>query len=209
MTRFSFWNREKMVGQPRYPTIPRFYSKLTSFLETRFFQAKCETHKILGLLALNALDPAEEKRLAEEHNTRLSPQDRWDNNGIISYLTKWSESLPYSDSVVVNRSPTLLWVGGQCGPRDPWVTGFSASLIKTLRDEGVKIAYIFCEASIGLLHSEVDFVKILLARILEQLPTLILELPHLLNARALQRALTPEKIWEVMEAVAKRLPTYF
>jgi len=82
-------------------------------------------------------------------------------------------------------------------------------LIKTLRDEGVKIAYIFCEASIGSLHSEVDFVKILLARILEQLPTLILELPHLLNARTLQRALTLEKIWEIMEAVAKRLPTYF
>jgi hypothetical protein len=108
-----------------------------------------------------------------------------------------------------DHRPTLLWIGGKYGPRDPWVTDFSASLITTLKLQKTNFAYIFCEASGECMCSEVGFTQLLLARILEQLPKLVLDLPRLFNLRTLQRATTLKQIWEVVEAAIKQLPTYF
>jgi hypothetical protein len=140
-------------------------------------------------------------RVARESHARLSFKDQWENNGIVEVLSEWSSS----------ERASLLWVGGQCGNQDSWVTQFSADLVAALRSQksDITVAHAFFDCTPDRLLTATDFVKVTIARIIEERPVTVVELPELLNTRLLRPKSTFAQCWLVLEGLIDCLSGFF
>jgi hypothetical protein len=153
----------------------------------------------LDLLVPDLLDPLEEAAMARQANERQSAKDRWQNNGI-------QELLPTRFSL---RQQSILWVSGDSGNQDPWVTGFSVDVFETLRTEEHVVASIFGHTGTDSSPQAADFEKMLLARIIESAPNLAIDCPELLSLRRFRRPLTSKKVWDIIDSLLLHLKSLF
>lgn len=143
----------------------------------------------------------QELYLARQSSLTLSEKDRWENNGILSHIHSWAES----------ETPSLLWIGGQCGNQDPWVTEFSADLVTALssQDTDSMQAHIFINGETGTFPSSVNILRTLITRFIEKRPALVTEMPDILNSRILGGIGSFLQTWAIFEAVLERLDSLF
>lgn len=142
--------------------------------------------------------PAEEEiDLARQGSSKLSEKDHWENNGILNELPNWAESVV----------PSLLWIGGQSGNQDPWVTEFSADAVSALDSQGMSgvQVQVFLQDDETRTRAPVDILRSLITRFLEKRPALLLELPDLLNSRTLRRTRSFLQTWVIFESIVDRL----
>lgn len=124
---------------------------------------------------------------------RLSPRDHWDNNGILEDLVTWSdESYPAS----------LLWIGGQSGNQDPWITEFSLDLVQALQLQQITVLFIFCSeasATLGNLLTPTLLVKQLIVQAFRAMPRLAYENPTIYNSVRLGNIQAFIEAWDIFE----------
>jgi hypothetical protein len=149
----------------------------------------------------DALTSADELNMAQRMTLRLSMKDHWENNGILDYLATWSNS----------DQPSLLWIGGQSGNQDSWVSELALDIVIALGSQGLGdiLAHVFFHCVEDRPLTALDFARLLIARTVEQRPTIVLEMPELLNTRVLRRANSFTQAWSILEAVIKRLGKAF
>lgn len=143
----------------------------------------------------------EELTLAQETHARLSYKDQWENNGIVDVLSEWSGS----------ERASLLWIGGRSGNQDSWVTHFSVDLVTALMSQtaDVTLAHAFFDCNSDRSLTAIDFMKMTIARIVEQRPVTVIELPELLNTRVLRSTSTFPRLWMVFERLIDCLGATF
>lgn len=71
----------------------------------------------------------------ESYDFRLSPKDRWDNNGVLKELLIWSHDSGHDP---------VLWIGGSSGNQDTWSTDLSLDVVQALRPQMPTVIYVFC-----------------------------------------------------------------
>jgi hypothetical protein len=147
---------------------------------------------------------AEELIVALEGHSELSPKDHWENNGVLEPLSLWSAT-----SMTSNTS--ILWIGGLCGNQDSWVTKLSMDIVHALsaQDLSMTLTYVFFDSLPGKRLTATEFVKLAIARTIEQRPQLIMELPGLLNTRSLRRSSTFVSYWGIFEQMITCLDATF
>lgn len=131
---------------------------------------------------------------------RLSPKDHWDNNGVIEKLVRWS------------RTPCpLLWIGGQSGNQDPWVTELSLDIVQALLPQQMTVLYVFCAdvASASGSFTPADLVRLLIAQTLRIHPQLAYEDPLSYSALRLQNASGFDDLWEIFEELGSSLTSIY
>lgn len=165
------------------------------------FQAVHNANFLIESLITDLPASQEELTLARKSHARLSYKDQWENNGIIDVLSAWSSS----------KGASLLWIGGQSGNQDSWVTQFSADLVTALKSQTADfiLAYVFFDCGSERSLTATDFMKIIIARIIEQRPITMIELPELLNTRMLRPASTFSQLWLVFEGLINCLGVTF
>ncbi|KAK8001641.1 hypothetical protein PG991_013863 [Apiospora marii] len=141
-------------------------------------------------------DPDEAFSRLTRRGFRLSPKDHWDNNGVLVKLVHWSQT----------RCP-LLWIGGQSGNQDPWVTELSLDIVQALLPQQITVLYVFCSdvASASASFTPADLVRILIAQLLRIHPQLAYEHPLSYSALRFQNASRFEDLWEILEELASSL----
>lgn len=121
--------------------------------------------------------------MAQKKNSNLSQKDHWENNGVLEPLSVWS-------ALSTTSAASLLWIGGQSGNEGSWVTELSVDIVIALsaQDLNVTLGYVFFDSLPGKTLTATEFMRLAIARIIEQRPQLIIELPGLLNTRMLRRS---------------------
>lgn len=165
------------------------------------FQAVHHANLLIEAFATDLLTSSEELSWARESNAKLAFKDKWENNGIVDVLSQWSRS----------EVASLLWIGGQSGNQDPWVTQLSADLVTALNSQktDVTLAYTFFDSRPDRALTSRDYVKTTIARIIEQRPIILLELPELLNKRMLRAESTFVRYWTVLDGLIDRVGAVF
>ena len=64
----------------------------------------------------------------------MPQKDRWEDNGLLTHLLNWSSL----------HHPNLLWIAGQSGNQDSWVTDFSHDLIRAMESQDVLMLFVLC-----------------------------------------------------------------
>ncbi|KAK8035518.1 hypothetical protein PG993_010513 [Apiospora rasikravindrae] len=144
-------------------------------------------------------DPDEALGRLARQGFRLSPKDHWDNNGILEKLVEWSR-------VSADFCP-LLWIGGQSGNQDPWVTELSLDIVRGLLPQQINILYVFCSdiASTTGHFTPTDLVRLLIAQLLKLHPQLAYEDPLCYSVLRLQNALGFDGLWQILEDLTSNL----
>jgi len=174
---------------------------MLSLTGLQHFQAVHNVNLLVEAFATDLPTSSEELSWARESNAKLSFKDQWENNGIVDVLSEWANS----------EVASLLWIGGQSGNQDSWVTQFSADLVTALNSQttDVTLAYGFFDSCPDRALTARDFVKTTIARIIEQRPRILLELPELLNTRMLGPSSTFSRCWTVLDGLIDRLSAVF
>jgi hypothetical protein len=136
----------------------------------------------------------------------MSQKDRWENNGLVTHLLNWSSL----------RRPNLLWIAGQSGNQDSWVTDFSHDLIRAMESQDILMLFVLCrngfdrDDGVSGEDSSVDgerpitslvLVKMIIAQILEKRPDLVIKLPGVLNERTMGKLRSFGKAWELLKTI--------
>ncbi|KAK8040997.1 Vegetative incompatibility protein HET-E-1 [Apiospora phragmitis] len=147
-------------------------------------------------------DPDEALGRLAKRGFRLSLKDHWDNNGILERLVEWSRA---SDPC------PLLWVGGQSGNQDPWVTELSLDIVLALLPQPITILYVFCSdiASASGSFTPAELVRLLIAQLLRLHPRLVYENPLSYSALRLQNASGFNDLWQILEELASSLTSIY
>jgi hypothetical protein len=129
---------------------------------------------------------------------RLSPKDHWENNGILEDLVKWSRA---------SYPSSLLWIGGQSGNQDPWVTELSLDIVQALLPQPITVLYIFCSDAASALEefTPAKLVKLLIMQLLRIHPQLAYENPMSFSVLRLQNASTFAALWRILEELTSDL----
>ncbi|KAK8135620.1 hypothetical protein PG984_003560 [Apiospora sp. TS-2023a] len=145
-------------------------------------------------------DPDEAFGRLTRRGFRLSPKDHWDNNGIIEKLVRWSRT-----------TCPLLWVGGQSGNQDPWVTELSLDIVQALLSQDITVLYVFCSdvASASESFNPADLVRLLIAQLLRIHPQLAYGNPWSYSVMRLQNASSFDNLWEILEELASSLTNIY
>jgi hypothetical protein len=170
-------------------------------LEWRNYQAMHNANLLIESTLGDILTGEEEILLARERSSKLSTKDHWENNGILDYLRVWSDS----------KIPSLLWIGGQSGNQDPWITEFSADLSSALSSQetdGLQVP-VFLQDSQIQRQGPIDLLRIVITRCIEKRPALLMELPDLLNSRTLRRTGSFSHTFRMLEGIVDRLTATF
>ncbi|KAK8047868.1 hypothetical protein PG996_015932 [Apiospora saccharicola] len=145
-------------------------------------------------------DPDEAFGRLTRRGFRLSPKDHWDNNGIVEKLVRWS------------RTPCpLLWVGGQSGNQDPWVTELSLDIVQALLSQEITVLYVFCSdvATASESFNPADLVRLLIAQLLRIHPQLAYGNPLSYSVLRLQNASSFDSLREILEELASSLTNIY
>ena len=159
---------------------------------------------VLNMIAPEAPLPSEELVAARSRHCNLSPRDHWENNGVLAPLSDWS-------SHSLSMESSLLWIGGASGNQDSWVTELSADIVEAITKQSlhVVLVYVFFDSIEGYKLTTQDFLRLLIARIIQQRPMLVLEVPELLNPRLLRQEGSVEMHWQVLETLLFNLNAAF
>ncbi|ETS86640.1 hypothetical protein PFICI_00468 [Pestalotiopsis fici W106-1] len=132
---------------------------------------------------------------------RLSPIDRWENNGILENLVAWSHG----------RHGPLLWVGGQSGNRDSWVTDLSMDIVQAFLPQSMTTLFVFCSdmAFNSLPPNPILLVKLLIAQLLELHPHIPYENPIFYSLQRFRHAATFDQVWRIFESLIGNLTEVF
>jgi hypothetical protein len=138
-----------------------------------------------------------ELQVAASAKNSLSPKDSWENNGILEVFLEWNEI----------ETPTVLWICGRSGGRDSWVTQFSHDIIEAISSQDLEttIVYCFFDRSSAEPVSATTFVRRAIARILEQRPRLVMDLPEIMNPRVLNSDSDFAHYWVILEQMLAEL----
>lgn len=140
---------------------------------------------------------AEEPLLAVvDQGFRLSPKDRWEENGVLDTLLGWR----------ANSENTVLWIGGKSGNQDTWVTELSADIVQALKPQQLSLAFVFCDDSAP---TPIQVLKMLIAQLLTQHPNVAYNEPTLLSTRKFKSAQTYLGYWRIFEQLVLRVPNLF
>ncbi|KAH9206634.1 hypothetical protein DL95DRAFT_469430 [Leptodontidium sp. 2 PMI_412] len=167
-----------------------------------YFESILHVNHLIESLLPDTPTSSEEIIMARNRHSNLSQKDRWENNGILQPLSIWSAASTTSDT-------SVLWIGGQTGQKDTWVTELSVDIVQALRcqDINMTLAHIFFDIIPGKVTTATDFIKLVIVRIIEQRPELIMELPRLLNTRSLRQSSNFLACWGIFEQIVMRLDT--
>ncbi|KAH8755164.1 hypothetical protein BGZ57DRAFT_963364 [Hyaloscypha finlandica] len=170
------------------------------------FHFTIHAHTLLHHL-LPTLPPSNElltKSLSQK--SHMSQKDRWENNGLLTHLLNWSSL----------HRPNLLWIAGQSGNQDSWVTDFSHDLIRAMESQDILMLFVLCrngfdgDDGVSDEDSSVDgerpitslvLVKMIIAQILEKRPDLVIKLPGVLNERTVGKLRSFGKAWELLKTI--------
>jgi hypothetical protein len=140
----------------------------------------------------------------------MSQRDRWENNGLLTHLLHWSSL----------HRPNLLWIAGQSGNQDSWVTDFSHDLIRAMESQDILMLFVLCrngfdgDDGVSDEDSSVDgersitslvLVKMIISQILEKRPDLVIKLPGVLNGRTMGKLRSFGKAWELLKTILAEL----
>jgi hypothetical protein len=177
---------------------------LNSETEMRHAEAVINANLIIEGFLPDAPTNSEELVIANERHSDLSHKDHWENNGILEPLSLWS-------TLSTTSHTSVLWIGGVSGNQDSWVTKFSVDTVRALRaqDLNMTLAFVFFDSLPGKQLTAIEFVKLAIARIIEERPELIMKLPELLNIRSLRRSLSFLGHWKIFEEMITRLDATF
>ncbi|ERF68994.1 hypothetical protein EPUS_06681 [Endocarpon pusillum Z07020] len=170
-------------------------------LEWRNYQAIRDANLLIESNFADILPSEEEILSVQKRSSRLSAKDHWENNGILDNLRVWSDL----------KAPSLLWIGGQSGNQDPWITAFSADLTDALGSQeidGLQIP-VFLQYDQVWRKGPTDVLHIMIKRFVEKRPTLLMELPHLLNSRTLRRTGSFSNAVRMIRGIAEWLEATF
>jgi hypothetical protein len=145
---------------------------------------------------------SEELAWTGERKAKLSMKDHWENNpDILENLRCWSKSKPVP----------LLWIGGRSSNHDCWVTELSADIVRALSSQNTDMTLVFTFFQRGQTHlrTPMDFVKLVISRILELHPLLVVKMPKLLNPRMVRWASTFTRLWAILDSIIDRLDATF
>jgi hypothetical protein len=128
-------------------------------------------------------------------------KDSWENNGILDLLPEWAGS----------KCSSVLWIGGQSGNQDPWITAFFADVVTALSSQGTNWVQVQAFLQQGQIpaRSPVEIVRALIVQLIEKRPTLLMELSDLLNSRTLRRTVSLSQTWAILESIVGLLKTTF
>jgi hypothetical protein len=138
---------------------------------------------------------------------RLSPKDHWENNGILENLIVWSHNGPSADQ----QSGPLLWVGGQSGNQDTWVTELSADIVQAFISQPITLLHVFCSdlAASSIAPTPIRLVKVLITQLLTLHPHLAYENPAFYSLHRFQHAITFPQIWQIFDSLVTNVPDCF
>jgi hypothetical protein len=106
---------------------------------------------------------------------------------------------------------SLFWIGGQSGNQDLWVTEFSADLVSALGSQemdGLQVP-VFLQDNQIRRQGPIDVLRKMITRIIEKRPTLLMELPDLLNSRTLRTTGSFPHTCRILKGIAERLEATF
>jgi hypothetical protein len=196
----SLTNRSKVYGQnPKVcgcdPFAQELHSTYCCFAEVIKFQTVIHIQSLHDILLPLSDDADEEFDRAREREKRLSQKDRWENNGVLELLDRWS----------VDRRQTLLWIAGRCGNQESWVTDFSLDLIQAMRSQNTLTLYTLCNDSMTGPMTSISIIKKFISQLLAQQPTIILRHPEICNIRILQQAVAGpiQRVWKIFEKLVR------
>ena len=170
-------------------------------LEWRDYQAIHDAILLVESTFADILPSEEELLTVRTRSSKLSAKDHWENNGILDYLRDWSDS----------KESSLLWIGGQSGNQDPWITEFSADLVSALSSQemdGLHVPVFLQDDQIRR-QGPIDVLRTIITRFIEKRPTLLMELPHLLNPRTLRRTESFTNIIRMVKGIVEWLEATF
>ncbi|MCJ1285064.1 60S ribosomal protein L28 [Xylographa opegraphella] len=162
-----------------------------SSIEWNKVQAVQASSNLQNALVHNVENIADEMRLWQDVNFRLSPKDRWEANDILLYLTFWTR-LPAN---------SILWISAPTSNRDTWVTELSLDVIRASQAQDALLSFALCDRPRGESYTDTQLVKRLICRIIEKQPTLVMENPELFDTRLFQRAESFEQVWRIFERI--------
>ena len=133
---------------------------------------------------------------------RMQLKDHWENNGVLQSLSEWAHG--------PDRG-ALLWIGGQSGPEETWVTSLSADMVQALAPQRVTLLHLFCAdmSANGVVPTPMRLVKCLIAQLLTLRPDLAYANPTLYSAQRFQLAVTFGQAWQVLESLMAHVPDVF
>lgn len=136
-----------------------------------------------------------ELRYAEEENQEVSQRSHWQMRSVIEDLNTWSET--------VDEKP-LLWLSVTAGNHGTWVTPMITEYHWSGAKDDVPLICIFAGVYQERQLNPKSVVSLLIIRIMEQSPSIVFDLPDLLNNRVLAHA-TNVDLWEILEIMLRNI----
>jgi hypothetical protein len=170
----------------------------------RHFESVLNANLLIESFVPDAPINSDEIIMAQKRHSNLSQRDHWENNGVLEPLSVWSTLSTTSET-------SVFWIGGQGRKEDPWVTELSVDIVLALsaQDINMTLAYVFFDSLPGKILTATEFMRLVIARIIEQRPQLILELPAVLNTRSLRQSSSFLTCWRIFEQIVMRLDATF
>jgi hypothetical protein len=156
-------------------------------------EASQYSHKLADIILPDAIDYWDDNVAMFDQHARLSPKDKWENNGVL-------DMLPFHTG---QSRENLIWIGGSSGYSKTWVTDFSMDLVQALRPHSPAVLYAFSHASRGI--SLVRLLRNLVFQVLTKHPTVAYQNTSLLNPRCCRQADTFDQLWLLLEGLLRHL----
>lgn len=160
-------------------------------------QAISNAYSLVKILLPDEEESYDELELWKHVKFRLSPGDRWDQNGVINKLSLWSKS-----------DDNVFFVVGPCGTKDTWVTHFSIDLISMLQRDREVVTFALCDRPRKRWTPAVTM-KNLTRQLVEHNPILTLQHAEICNAPTFQRTKEFSQIWNLFWRLAARLESLY
>lgn len=158
------------------------------------FQA---THHAMALsesLLPTASTAAEQLSLVREQSFDLSPKDHWFEVGVLHTFEEWSS----------RGRNELLWIGGQSGNQDTWVTEMSTDLVDALQMQDLTLLHVFCDIE-ATPFTVMTLLKRLIVQLLDLQPDIPFRQPATFSLRRFRCATTFKRLWNIFEALVNEV----
>ena len=151
------------------------------------------SQKLADTILPDTVDYRDDDTASFDQDDRLSPKDRWENNGVLDMLPLHTE----------NPRENMIWIGGSSGYSKTWVTEFSMDLVQAMQPQLPSVLYAFSHASRSA--SLVRLLRNLIFQILTKHPTIAYQDTSLFNARHFRQADSFDKLWRLLELLLRHL----
>lgn len=167
-------------------------------LDITTFHAKSYAQTLRHEVYPNVASASSELRQLAAYDFKISPKDHWDQNGVLNYFSKWSDT----------GREAAFWVGGRSGNQEPWVTEMSVDLIRALESQEKTTVYVFCDGIHGALTPSV-LAQRLIVQLLESFPLLAFHNPEIFNTTKLNKAQTFVQLWSICQMLVDQAGEVF